>query len=376
MRILICKDYLSIGGMTTYIMHLADALKINNEIHLICTHFKGNYFDQVKTRFQSTFVLNKDLNFLNRFFEVYKKIKSINPDIIFLNHSPLINMLLPFLPSRIRVISVIHSDDSKYYFQGSFYSPWIDLFICPAPKLKEVLKNDYKIPEAKISIIPHGVAVEVEENKKIKNSIVFIGNLDLHKGCDILIPVFNEVYKSIPSSTLTIIGDGPKNGLLKEQLEFLPYLKKKVKLIPNVSNQDVYRLLSKMEVLFFPTKLESFGFVIPEAMINGVIPVVSNLRGITDQFIIDGENGFLCDSDDLESFSKNIINVLLSKDKFLLSANAKIRVQNNFTLNLFSKRYIDIIKTLKKSNDISFFNTLFFYIIHTLMVLIFKFNSK
>lgn len=376
MKILICKDYLSMGGMTTYIMHLAEALNKNNEVHLICTHYKGNFYDQAKAEFHEAYAWDKDLKFFTRCIKIFKKIKALNPDVIFINHAPLINMLLPFLPKHIKIISVIHSDDPKYYIQGSFYKPWIDQFICPAPKLKKELNKKYKVSEKNILVIPHGVKSPKSISQKIRNSIVFIGNIDLHKGCDMLIPCFQEIHKEEPSATLTIVGDGPKTKLLKEQIKGLPDLTDKVKLIPKLSHNEVYSLLSKMEILFFPTKLESFGYVIPEAMINGVIPVVSKLEGITDQFITDGKNGFLCNPDEPKCFFQKISAVLMREDKSNLSSDARIQIENNFSMLQFSGRYNTVVSTIKKTNKINFLSGVVFFMLNTTRVICFKFLNK
>lgn len=361
MRILICKDYLSLGGITTYIMHLQNALKDDNELHLLCTHYKGDFFDKVKKEFKTSLALEGDTNIIFRLVKLIKVIKVINPDLIFLNHSPIINILLPFLSNKIKVISVIHSDDHRYYFQGTFFDPWVNLYLCPSPKLKKVLIDKYLISEKKIKVIPHGVRNTSLLGPKIKNSMVFIGNLDKHKGCDFFLEVFKKVYNKIPSVKFTIVGTGPYLKSLQNQIKETGAVSNNIKIISRLSPDQINELLSKMEVLFFPTKLESFGYVIPEAMINSVIPIVSYIEDVTDQFIVDGQNGYLCDSNNPKCFSEKIINVFFDDNKKQMACEAKNKALEEFSIEVFTKNYksaiynFDYYKKLNIQNFILFF---------------------
>jgi glycosyltransferase involved in cell wall biosynthesis len=131
-----------------------------------------------------------------------------------------------------------------------------------------------------------------------------------------------------------------------------------------------------MEILFFPTKLESFGYVIPEAMINGVIPVVSELRGITDQFITEGKNGFLCHPDQPNCFSRKISALLSNEDKINFSSNARIQIENNFSSLQFSEKYASVVITIKKANQMNLISSVLLCILHTASVVRFKIQTK
>lgn len=371
MRILICKDYLSIGGITTYIMHLQKALKDENELHLLCTHYKGDYFDEAKKIFNTSLALDENTPVFFRLIKLRQIIKSINPDLIILNHTPLINILLPFLSKKIKVVSVIHSDDNRYYVQGTFFDPWVNLYLCPSPKLKNVLVNRYLINESKIKVIPHGVINTTSVVTKIQNSMIFIGNLDKHKGCEFFIDVFKKVQSKVPSVKFIIVGTGPYLNLLQDQITDAS-LSDNIKILLRLGHDEINKLLSKVEVLFFPTKIESFGFVIPEAMINSVIPVVSNIEGVTDQFIIDGQNGYLCDLNNPHCFSAKIIKIFLDENKIQMANEAKNKVLKEFSINVFTKNYKSLLGNFLFHKSINNINYILYFIKGIVKVFNFK----
>jgi glycosyltransferase involved in cell wall biosynthesis len=63
-------------------------------------------------------------------------------------------------------------------------------------------------------------------------------------------------------------------------------------------------------VLILPTAIEGFGLAIAEAMMCGVVPIVTRLPGVTDSLIRHGENGFLVDYADAAGFAHAAIRVL------------------------------------------------------------------
>lgn len=346
-KILICNPFISLGGVATFTLTLGKGLiREDNSVFYLSTHYKGDYWDKASEIFNRMYILSDFKNPIIKIIRIISLIKEINPDVIIINNCPPINYALPFINNKIKVISVIHSDDNRYYKLDSRFSGWIDYLVCPSVKLTEKILT--YIPNGdfnKVVKIPHGVKIHknIHNQNKIKDSLIFVGNIDKHKGVDLLIPILKNVVTEFASAVLYIIGKGPlKNELLRNVEE--NNLTNNVIFIEELDSESMRKLFLKMEVFLFPTKLESFGLVIPEAMSSGVIPVISNLKGITDQFIINNKNGFLCNQDKHEEFSQNIIKIFNDFElKTNLSQKAKFFVSLEYSDVEMVKRYSSII---------------------------------
>lgn len=346
-RVLICNPFISLGGIATFTLTLCTGLKVyGNELCLLLTHFKGDQFEKAETEFDNLYPIESVTNSLTRITKIYQLIKNIKPEVIILNNCPSVNYILPFISSKIRVISVIHSDDKRYYKLDTRFSGWLDHLVCPSNKLAITLPEFLFFSDRlKIQIIPHGVKATQAPSKdpRILKSMVFVGNLDKHKGVDLIVSIVETIVKKFNESHLFLVGRGPMDDQLRTEINF-KNLNGNITLIPYLEKPQLTDLFSRAEILLFPTRLESFGLVIPEAMAEGVIPVVTKLKDITDQFIENGFNGYLCEKDNASEFSDRIAEIFSNNElKSVLAANAKESSQINFSEDKMIAHYQDLI---------------------------------
>ncbi len=361
-RILICNPFISLGGISSFTLTLGSGLKKKgNEIYFLATHYKGDQWDKAKDVFIGVFTLEDYKKPLQKIFQIIKFIGQLKPDVIIINDCPLVNYSLPFIKRRIKAISVIHSDAKRYYSLGSGFSGWLGNLVCPSPKVAGM--STQFLPESdrnKVLLIPHGVKISGSHDKqnRIRNSLIFIGNLDYHKGARLLPVILGIVEKEFKDVTLFVVGKGPLKSWLKNEID-MKNLTNNFQYTPELNTSELYNKLSRMDILLLPTRLESFGLVIPEAMVNGVVPVISCLEGITDQFVQDGENGFLCNKNNPDDFAGKIIQIF--KDgglKVLLSDRARLFAEKNFPDERMIDQYQSIIAESKDLIKPKFFSPL------------------
>jgi len=63
---------------------------------------------------------------------------------------------------------------------------------------------------------------------------------------------------------------------------------------------------SAADVFVFPTRMEGLGNVLVEAAAAGLPAVATNLPGITDTVVVDGETGFLVPPEDVGAFTQAV----------------------------------------------------------------------
>ncbi len=108
-----------------------------------------------------------------------------------------------------------------------------------------------------------------------------------------------------------------------------------VKFTGIVSPKLVYEILSKSSIFVYPTHIDSFGLVIAEAMMNGAVPVVSHLEGITDQLVDNEINGYLVKVDDVNGFVDRIQGLLQNPAEMnAIGLKAREKAKKIFSLKL------------------------------------------
>jgi glycosyltransferase involved in cell wall biosynthesis len=116
-----------------------------------------------------------------------------------------------------------------------------------------------------------------------------VGRLSREKGHTYLIAAMPEILTIAPEARLIIVGSGPDEQKLKEQVKSLR-VAKNVEFVGYT--RQVIAELARMDVLFVPSLTEGLPIVVLEAMLVG-LPVVGSRVGGIPEAISHGETGIL-----------------------------------------------------------------------------------
>lgn len=355
MKILITVPILSPGsGLTRYVFTLCKILHKGNNILVLETHghSPNNY---AKSELMA---INPDIKLITTDTKgkINKYLKNINitrrfkPDIIISNYNALTQFILPFCKGNAKVIHILHNDTDDFYRVGAINGGKVDIWIAPtsgiAEKFNKYTQNRY---QKHVLIISHGVddarpCIEKHKNKKFE--IVFAGVLYEHKGVKVLPKIVEQLRMRKIDSHLTIIGGGILNDWLYTELK--SHINSgHVNMTGILPHEEVYEYFQQSDIFLYPTHIDAFGLVIAEAMINGSVPVVTHLPGVTDNLIVNEESGFLISQDDVEAFVNSI--TLLYENRSLLSEfseRARNRAEALFSMKVMEEEYRDLLNSL------------------------------
>jgi glycosyltransferase involved in cell wall biosynthesis len=144
--------------------------------------------------------------------------------------------------------------------------------------------NNFKLPEEKVTYIPHPIKIPkiIKKSDDHNNfNICYLGRLDPWKRVDVLIDAFRILAKNCLKMKLTIIGDGPSMGSLRDRVGATAG----VTFLGRVSHDKVLELLKSMDVLVLPSEIEVSPVVAYEAMASNVAVIttpVGDLSLLTD----------------------------------------------------------------------------------------------
>ncbi len=114
-------------------------------------------------------------------------------------------------------------------------------------RIADVKKEKFKISEKKIKIVPVGVELSKVDkytlDEKLKSkSIVFVSYLDETKGCQLMIDAMAEIIQECKEVKLLIIGTGPYEEKLKEQVKNLK-LENYVKFLGTMDHDNLFKFI-------------------------------------------------------------------------------------------------------------------------------------
>ena len=309
--IVIASTDISVGGLGSYIVTLGRCLKMRGwHVHLLTTNEQSTFAEALDDDFHYYDISLVPLS-PNKIIHAARLINSVMPDVLLINNCALVHYALPLLDSSIKPVSVLHSNDTRFFVHASIFSKWIFRWVSPAPGLVIPMKSF--IPEhqhSRIRVIHHGVNKGIyHQDTRRKESgrfqIIFVGFLGASKGAHLLPEIFQQVLELVSNSFLTIVGDGPLRTELDASFQRRG-IRNRVTMTGMLSREETAEALRSSDIFLLPTNLEGFGLAIVEAMMCGVVPVVSLLQGVTDQIVEQARTGFLVQPTDIRGFVETI----------------------------------------------------------------------
>ncbi len=172
------------------------------------------------------------------------------------------------------------------------------------------------------------------------HDIVYAGVLIPRKGVHHLLTAFANLNH--PTAQLHLVGH-PENAVYASELEQQAHnlnISDRVHFVGNVSQQGLADYFAKSRVMALPSLSEGLGRVVVEAMLLGIPVIGSRVGGIPDM-VVDGDNGFLVEPDDVASLTTALENIY-NADVKAMGDNARTFAQDFFS----PQAYVNGYKTL------------------------------
>ena len=148
--------------------------------------------------------------------------------------------------------------------------------------------------------------------------LLYVGRVSAEKQIDQIKPVL----EAIPEARLAIVGDGPNREALETHFagtntNFVGYLQ----------GLELASAFASADAFVFPSRTETLGLVLLEAMAAGCPVVAANSGGIPD-IVTDGENGYMFEVDDPEGAIKATKKLLeTTAEREQLRVNARLEAE-------------------------------------------------
>lgn len=159
--------------------------------------------------------------------------------------------------------------------------------------------------------------------------------------------VIEALHKSYPKGDfkMTYVGYGAEIENVKAYIR-TEVLEENVSFTGKIPRDEIIKYLDDAECFAMISKNEAFGLVYLEAMARGCITIASRDEGV-DGIIVDGKNGFLCKSGDINELSSiiNRINALSPAERKTISEAGRATAAE-LTDKKVAKMYINNVERL------------------------------
>lgn len=202
------------------------------------------------------------------------------------------------------------------------------------------------VPESKITVISLGV----DEDKfpaGMKKTVsdyfryLFIGNVKVAKGVDILIDAFNKI--EVPNKRLTIIGSmGDASPLFQKRQD-------NIDVKGHIPHDELWKEYNEADVFLLPSRSDGFGMVVTEAMSTATPVIVSSHVGAKD-LVEHGVNGWIFESGDFNALASAMQEAYKSRHNLVKIGEAAKATARRYSWEAYRENirnfYLQILKGL------------------------------
>ncbi|MCW5908748.1 MAG: glycosyltransferase family 4 protein [Chitinophagales bacterium] len=340
-----------------------------HEYHLFSPKAQDEFFHQLhgnfklhfpETKFQKAFhslwrsfgikssLLNKRIDVYHglsneipfgRLLPGIRKVVTIH-DLIFLKHKA----QYPFFDRQI------------YELKTRYAAKHADHIIAVSQETKRDLIEFYKVPEKKITVIypsvdtafqapviGHRSSIVTQKYNLPREYILNVGSFFPRKNQQTLIEAFDRIKDKIEED-LVLAGNSGSNRKEIEQLIADKNLQQRVRIVSNISNEDLPSVYQAASVFVFPSLFEGFGAPVLEALFSK-IPVITTKDNAIEEAA--GKSSLLVNPLSAEDIAEKILLVLKYENlRSKMVAEGYVHAQT-MTDKIFAEKVMRVYKALE-----------------------------
>jgi glycosyltransferase involved in cell wall biosynthesis len=175
---------------------------------------------------------------------------------------------------------------------------------------------------------------------------LYVGRLSNEKGVDVLLEAWSKVQHRIEAQ-LVIVGSGPEEPALRRMEASLGL--QAVRWIPFLPPSQLDQWYRSADVLILPSRSEPWGFVINEAMGEGLPVIASEVCGAARDLIKDGVTGWTVPREDSDALADRMVEVLTDGSLRANVAMAATAVISEYTPDSWASSVSALVKSLVAS---------------------------
>lgn len=345
MRVLFCSQAAHTGGGVEAWMEALTAALESRGVEVHTALAKGQFHDPDRyaarhrvakpTTIDGTAGL-RELRIAN----LMKVFEAVKPDVIIpvnLADALFAAALWKTRGATARIAVCVHGQGEDRIEQVRGAAPFVDLAVSVARRVATRLES--VIEPARVRHIPTGVPppVEAPRTGEQLRHMAYVGRLD-HRDKRVLDAI--ELARALAGSGITIhfAGSGPDETRLHDAIRAAVFH-------GELSRQELYAsLYPSVDAIVVFSEAEAGPIVAWEAMIHGVVPLVSDYLGRAEENVIrDGDTGIVFPIGDMKAAAEKILPLAAPGALAALSERARRKLPAAYTLAQFEQSWHDAL---------------------------------
>jgi glycosyltransferase involved in cell wall biosynthesis len=206
--------------------------------------------------------------------------------------------------------------------------------------MKNIIVERLKIPERRISVIPHIELGDPSASPRVKEAgheVLFFGRIWQYKGLEYLIRAQPLLTERVPEAKIVIAGHGESFARYRAAMVDPERFEVHNEFIPD---EKIARLFRRASLIVLPYIEATQSGVVPLAY-NFAKPVVATTVGGLPSQVDDGRTGYLVPPRDSQALADKI--ALLLQDTQLrhrLGANGRAKLTNEWSADVVSRQTV------------------------------------
>lgn len=221
----------------------------------------------------------------------------------------------------------------------------------PSPYMADICGKMFPRREIIYWQIPFEPNPVTGEMRPQPGNLLYIGTIEPRKGLDLLLDAMSLLKERGVDCRLTAVGKNNKaayRGILDRKIADN---KLDVRFTGYISDKELARVISQADLFTFPSRLEGYGMVICESMVNG-LPVICFDNSAMPYTVKDGVNGLLVPDGDIPALANAIAHVTADRKlRDHLSRGALDTVATFMTPRGFKERVCHDVDRLISGKD-------------------------
>jgi len=229
-----------------------------------------------------------------------------NPqDILFLNGCEQADVVIPYLPSHLKCVYVIHDTASRYWQAAIREQDNLDAIVAVSETVANQFKNRLKQNNKLYTILNGCVFPEKPNTNNLRqNDLIFMGGEKPIKGAfDVL-----KLWKNLIEFGFTgkLHWFGKVTGTFQDQINRLPN-SKQIHIYGRVKRDLIFSTAASAKVVLMLSHVEPFGMATIEAMSMGCVPVAWDIETGTKEIVIANQTGLFAPLGNLTVLARQVL---------------------------------------------------------------------
>lgn len=171
-------------------------------------------------------------------------------------------------------------------------------------------------------------------------TFLFCGAMIRRKGIDLLLGAFEEVQRAEPEVRLVIAGPRWDSAHLLEASS-----RPGLTLVGTLPQAALARELRRADCLVLPSRNDSYGMVVAEALASGLPVLISEMVGARE-LVAEGENGWIVPVEDVAALAERMLWCARHRRELAAMGEACRRSAAAATWEAYHRRFADLVRSL------------------------------